>query len=205
MLQGAHEETEDRLLLDLNEIYRQELDFYLANPFFKHRLEKHFHFHAGLPPIYGHYIDFSQSFRNLLENALEAMEGCERRRLTVATGLEKGRRLLHLGDTGPGIPPEIRPRLFEPFFTTKADRAGLGLFMARRLLSPYGGEIMINSVPGETWVTVVLPLKGQPLGGGWNPHLMLTAFIVNGAWGIGTGLFLRVIAGWVSRRRHSMT
>ena len=51
---------------------------------------------------------------------------------------------------------------------------------------------------------VVLPLKGRPLGGGWNPHLMLTAFIANGAWGIGTGLFLSAMAGWFSRRRHIM-
>jgi hypothetical protein len=53
-------------------------------------------------------------------------------------------------------------------------------------------------------VLVVLPLKGRPPGGGWDPRLMLTAFIVNGAWGVGTGLFLRLMAGWFGRRRHSM-
>ncbi len=166
VLQGAHEETEDRRFLDLNEIYRRELDLYLAHSAFMRRLEKIYAFQEGLPPIYGHYIDFSQSFRNLLENALEAMEGAAHRRLTVATSLEQGRRLLHMGDTGGGIPPEIRPRIFEPFFTTKGtwprERAGLGLFMARRLLAPYGGEILMNSIPGETWVTVTLPLRKGP-------------------------------------------
>lgn len=169
VLQGAHEEAEDRRFLDLNEIYRRELDLYLAHSSFKQRLEKVCSFQEGLPPIYGHYIDFSQSFRNLLENALEAMEGADRRRLTVATSLEPGRRLLQIGDTGSGIPREIRPRIFEPFFTTKGtwpgERAGLGLFMARRLLAPYGGEILINSIPGETWVIVALPVRqGQGAG-----------------------------------------
>jgi two-component system, NtrC family, sensor kinase len=156
--QGGYEDSGDRLEIDLTEVWRRELDLYLSHPFFRHEVEKRFHFEEGLPPLQGQYLDFSQSFRNLLDNALEAMEGSDRCCLTVVTSLEGGRRLLHLGDTGPGIPPEIRSRVFEPFFTTKG-RAGLGLFMARRLLAPYGGEIHINSVPGETWVTVSLPVK----------------------------------------------
>jgi signal transduction histidine kinase len=163
VLQGGHEEAEERLEIDLNELYRRELDLYLAHPFFKHGVEKRFSFQDGLPPIYGHYLDFSQSFRNILENALEAMEGSDHCCLTVSTALENGQRLLHLGDTGPGISPKILPRVFEPFFTTKGNRpdgrAGLGLFMARRLLAPYRAEIRIDSIPGETWVTVALPVK----------------------------------------------
>jgi two-component system, NtrC family, sensor kinase len=161
--QGANEEAEDAVPLDLNELYRQELELYQSHPLFKHGVEKHFSFQEGLPPVHGHYLDFSQSFRNFLDNALEAMEGAARRRLTVVTAIEAGLRLLHLGDTGPGVPPEVAPRIFEPFFTTKRnganDHAGLGLFMARRLLAPYGGEIRVDSVPGETWVTLTLPVR----------------------------------------------
>jgi len=161
--QGAHEEVEDAMPLDLNELYRLELELYQSHPLFRHGVEKHFSFQEDLPPVHGHYLDFSQSFRNLLDNALEAMEGGARRRLTVVTAFEGDQRLLQLGDTGPGIPPEVAPRVFEPFFTTKRngenDHAGLGLFMARRLLAPYGGEIRVDSVPGETWVTLTLPVK----------------------------------------------
>lgn len=160
--QGVHENGEDRLRIDLNELYRFELELYQCHPFLKHRVAKQFDFQEGLPPLDGYYIDFSQSFRNLLDNALEALEGVDRPRLVVATTLEDGRRLLRLGDNGPGIPSEIMSRVFEPFFTTKrglhGDRAGLGLFMARRLLAPYGGEISLESRPGETWVTVALPV-----------------------------------------------
>ncbi len=48
---------------------------------------------------------------------------------------------------------------------------------------------------------VVLPLKGKPPGGGWHAPLLVTAFLINGAWGIGTGLFFRGMAGWFSQAR----
>jgi signal transduction histidine kinase len=164
LLKGVHEDHEDKSSLDLNQIYQEELELYLAQPFFQHRVEKDFHFQS-LPPILGHYLDFSQSFRNLVDNALEAMEGAARRKLTIETCLLEGVRVLRLGDTGVGIPLEILPRLFAPFFTTKGTpekpRAGLGLFMARRLLTLYGGQIRIESQPGETWVTVRLPVAGR--------------------------------------------
>jgi signal transduction histidine kinase len=160
--QGVHEENQERHYLDLNQVFQEELELFQANPFFKHQVEKDFRFQEGLPAIHGQYIDFSQSFRNLVDNALEAMEGGEPRKLMVKTGLQSGHRVLEVGDTGPGIPPEIRPRLFEPFTTSKGSlnppHAGLGLFMARRLLAPYQGQIQVESKPGETWVTVVLPV-----------------------------------------------
>jgi hypothetical protein len=48
-------------------------------------------------------------------------------------------------------------------------------------------------LPSLVALFVVLPLKGQPVGGDWRPPLLLTAFLINGAWGVGTGLFLRAL------------
>ncbi|MGQ9689329.1 MAG: sensor histidine kinase [Desulfobaccales bacterium] len=166
VVQSVHEGQEEYCYLDLNQVYQEELNLYVSDPFFKHRVEKEFHFAPGLPPIYGHYVDFSQSLRNFVDNALEAMFDSPRRLLTVVTQLGGNCRLLRIGDTGCGIPATIQPHLFEPFFTTKGTpqtpRAGLGLFMAKRLLRPYRAEIHIDSHPGETWVTVCLPIFGQP-------------------------------------------
>jgi signal transduction histidine kinase len=162
MLQGVHENTQEKFPLDLNRLYRQELGLYLAHPFFKHQVTKEFHFGDGLPLFNGHYIDFSQSFRNLIDNALEAMEEMDRRRLIVGTAYQDGRIIVRIGDTGVGIPPADLPWIFEPFFTTKrtadGDRAGLGLFMVRRLLAPYLAEIRVDSAPGETWVSLSIPV-----------------------------------------------
>ncbi|MFZ5449514.1 MAG: sensor histidine kinase [Thermodesulfobacteriota bacterium] len=161
-LQGMHEGTQEKIHLDLNQLCRQELELYLADPIFKHRITRDFHFGDGQALIYGYYIDFSQSFRNLLENALEAMEGIGPRHLSVVTACRDKQFTLRIGDTGAGIPPEKLPRIFEPFFTTKCTaygpRAGLGLFMVRRLLAPYNAEIRVDSVPGATWVTISIPV-----------------------------------------------
>jgi hypothetical protein len=53
-------------------------------------------------------------------------------------------------------------------------------------------------LPSLVALLLVFPLKGQPVGGGWHPPLLLTAFVINGAWGIGTGLFLRILSDWFS-------
>ena len=162
VLQGVHEDAQEKFPLDLNQVCRQELELYQADPFFKHQVTGEFHFQDGLPLFSGCYIDFSQSFRNLTDNALEAMTGTDRRRLTVVTACQNRRIMLRIGDTGVGIPPAVLPLLFQPFFTTKQSlgggRAGLGLFMVRRLLSPYQAEIRIDSDAGGTWVTVTFPV-----------------------------------------------
>jgi signal transduction histidine kinase len=161
VLQGVHEDAQEQFPLDLNEICRQELELYQAQPFFKHRVTDEFHFQDGLSLFSGHYIDFSQSFRNLIDNSLEAMKETDCRHLTVVTACQDRRIMLRIGDTGVGIPPEDLPRIFQPFFTTKqtpdGDRAGLGLFMVRRLLAPYEAEIRVDSDSGGTWVTVSFP------------------------------------------------
>ena len=161
-LQGVHEGQEEHCYLDLNQIFQDELELYLANPLFKHRVKKEFDFTPGLPPINGHFVDFSQSFRHLVDNALEAMAESSRRLLTITTLVQKDCRVLRVGDTGEGISPSVQSQLFQPFFTTKSTeempRAGLGLYMTRRMLEPYKGEITIESRPGQTWVTICLPI-----------------------------------------------
>jgi hypothetical protein len=51
-------------------------------------------------------------------------------------------------------------------------------------------------LPSLVALLVVLPLKGRPMGGGWQPAVLLTAFLINGAWGIGTGLILSMLKRW---------
>jgi hypothetical protein len=56
-------------------------------------------------------------------------------------------------------------------------------------------------LPSLVALLVVLPLKGRPMGGGWHPPLLLTAFLINGVWGIGTGLLLKAFTTWSSGSR----
>ncbi len=159
--QSFHEDDQGVQNIDLNELVREELAAYQTEWFFKYRVEKHLQWRDRLPPISGFYIDFSQSFRNIVDNALEALSSVDKPSLTIETRLDANRRIIAVGDNGPGLAPEIRDILFTPFVTTKGNpekpRAGLGLFMAQRLLSPYGGVITVKSRPGETWFLLSLP------------------------------------------------
>ncbi|HEY2097151.1 MAG TPA: ATP-binding protein, partial [Pseudonocardia sp.] len=81
--------------------------------------------------------------------------------LTVRTARDKDWLLVEIGDTGPGIPPDIRKRVFEPFFTTKGvgDGTGLGLDVSWRVVvTRHHGDLTVESEPGNTRFQVRLPL-----------------------------------------------
>jgi signal transduction histidine kinase len=72
------------------------------------------------------------------------------------------RVMVEIGDTGPGVPDEVRTRVFEPFFTTKdvGKGTGLGLDIAWQIIvGRHGGEIRLESTPGDTRFRVVLPIQ----------------------------------------------
>jgi hypothetical protein len=58
-------------------------------------------------------------------------------------------------------------------------------------------------LPSIVALFIVLPLKGRPVAGGWHPPLLLTAFLINGVWGLGTGIFLKALSRWFGDSRAS--
>jgi signal transduction histidine kinase len=101
----------------------------------------------------------NQVWTNLIDNAVYAMNG--RGTLTIRTRLENDCAVVEIGDTGPGVPVELRSRIFEPFFTTKpvGEGTGLGLDISFRIVvNKHGGDIQLDSEPGNTRFTVWLPL-----------------------------------------------
>jgi signal transduction histidine kinase len=111
-----------------------------------------------VPEIDVYAAELNQVWTNLIDNALDAMDGQGTLRLSVA--LDGDDVVIQIGDTGPGIDPAILHRVFEPFFTTKdvGSGTGLGLDISRRIVvDRHGGSIEFESAPGSTTATVRLP------------------------------------------------
>jgi signal transduction histidine kinase len=114
----------------------------------------------SIPQICAHGSELNQVWTNLIDNAIDAMNG--RGELVVRTAAEFGRLLVEVCDNGPGIPKEIRTRIFEPFFTTKpvGEGTGLGLDTVYRIVQKHHGEVRVDSEPGRTSFQVRLPFAG---------------------------------------------
>jgi signal transduction histidine kinase len=117
-----------------------------------------------LPEIEAYGSELNQVWTNLVDNAVDAMDG--RGAIDIhADPTDDGGVQVRICDTGPGIPPEILPRLFEPFFTTKAPGVGtgLGLQITHSVVSRHGGRIEIESEPGKgACFIVTLPPRVAP-------------------------------------------
>jgi signal transduction histidine kinase len=113
----------------------------------------------SLPVIPAYAAELNQVWTNLIDNAVSAMG--ETGVLTVRTGMDRDQVFVDIGDTGPGVPPEIRERIFEPFFTTKpvGQGTGLGLDITWRIVvNKHHGDVQVESVPGDTRFRVRLPV-----------------------------------------------
>ncbi len=112
--------------------------------------------------VTGNANQLQQVVVNLVVNALQAVGGAGR--VTVETGAAPGGRVrLAVGDTGPGVPPELAERIFEPFFTTKPEGqgTGLGLSICYRIAEEHGGSIHLDRPPeGGARFVLDLPQAG---------------------------------------------
>ncbi|KMY67641.1 hypothetical protein AAU61_06945 [Desulfocarbo indianensis] len=102
-----------------------------------------------LPSLQTDRAQLQQVFLNLLNNALDAVEGGGR--ITLASRREDGEVVVSVADNGPGIPKEVQDSVFDPFFTTKApgEGTGLGLSISHSIMQKLGGSITFESEPGK--------------------------------------------------------
>jgi len=113
-----------------------------------------------LPQIPAHPAELNQVWTNLIDNAVQAMNGVGT--LTIKTYREDDHVIVSVGDTGPGVPDDLKKRVFEPFFTTKpvGEGTGLGLDISYRIVvNGHGGDIVLSSKPGDTQFKVCLPIS----------------------------------------------
>lgn len=142
----VHEGIENTLLI---------LDHRLNSGVIVHRQYDH-----TLPRINAYASELNQVWTNLIDNAIDAMDG--RGEITISTYKANSCIVVEIADTGIGIPLAIQWRIFEPFFTTKGVGKGTGLGLEityRIVVNRHKGDIHFNSKPGETHFRVRLPVE----------------------------------------------
>jgi two-component system, NtrC family, sensor histidine kinase HydH len=112
-----------------------------------------------LPPVPLDADKFEQAVLNIVINALEAMP--EGGHLTIGATVEDGELRVSVQDSGPGIPPEIRPNLFQPYYSTKDRGSGMGLALSEKLISQHGGRIGYRTGPEGTTFEIAIPLREE--------------------------------------------
>jgi signal transduction histidine kinase len=118
-------------------------------------------YQPDLPCISAYGGELNQVWTALIENALEAMTGCDYPGcLRIICRMEGELLLVEIWDNGRGIATELQDRIFEPFFTTKPPGQGLGLGLdtAMRIVRKHRGHIGVRSEPGSTCFRVRLPV-----------------------------------------------
>jgi signal transduction histidine kinase len=126
----------------------------------KHGVQIERDFESELPTIEAYAGELNQVWTNIIDNAVQAMDG-------KGTLELHARRLgddveVRIADSGPGIPPDVVSRIFDPFFTTKPQGVGtgLGLHIARNItVNRHNGRLDVESNPGRTEFRITLPIQ----------------------------------------------
>ena len=125
-------------------------------------LQLHKVYDNDLPPLFVDPQMIEQVLTNLILNAVQATDGGGA--IILQTRVAHERCEIDVGDTGPGIDPEVRPHIFDPFFTTKGtgEGTGLGLSVSLGIVERHGGQLTVESEVGKgTVFTVSLPLSAN--------------------------------------------
>jgi len=114
----------------------------------------------ALPPVPAVGSELNQVWTNLIDNAIDAMDGTGT--ITITTRHDDAWVVVAIEDDGPGIPAEHLSQVFDPFFTTKEPGKGTGLGLSTSysiITEKHGGEFAVVSRPGHTTFTARLPLQ----------------------------------------------
>jgi signal transduction histidine kinase/ligand-binding sensor domain-containing protein len=148
--------SEDPVLADLHENIESVLTIYHNQ--LKYGVNVTKHYDETIPKFKCFPDQLNQVWTNLIHNSIQAMDG--KGEIEILTRRENGHVVVSITDNGPGIPPEIQPRIFEAFFTTKrqGEGSGMGLDISRKIVERHNGTIGFESVPGKTTFTVKIPI-----------------------------------------------
>jgi len=89
-----------------------------------------------------------QMLINLIKNAKEALEGCDKKEISISTHSKENQVILSIKDTGPGMDKEVLHNIFIPFYTTKKHGSGIGLSLSKQIMRAHKGDLQVKSEVG---------------------------------------------------------
>ncbi len=120
------------------------------------------HFMENPPLICADQENITMTIAHIIENAIEAMDGAEKRTLTITTGVNEGYFEILIADTGKGINKEKIKNIYDPFFSSKTYGPGFGLTFALKTVRSHKGIIDVESKEGEgTSFMIRLPIRSM--------------------------------------------
>lgn len=139
--------------ININELIKQELELCKHNLFFKHQVMLETSLLKDLPEIKAVYSDISQSFVNIMNNAIESLKNSLEKYILVRTYRTSDMIAIEIQDTGEGIKNKHLDIIFEPYYSTKVQKDGggfgLGLAISKSVVERYGGYISVKSNVGK--------------------------------------------------------
>lgn len=130
----------------------------------KSRISVELYLSESLPNIYLDSQLIEQVLLNLINNAMDAMQGFDEKIIGIVSLMENDKIILRISDSGEGIPPENADKIFSPFFTTRSNGSGIGLSLCQRIITGHGGTIHVSSsyTRGSEFI-IRLPLEKRAL------------------------------------------
>ncbi len=168
MKQFCHPGIEEKQLTDINKIVRNVI--IVTRNEWKYVADMITDLDEDMPPVPCLQGEICQVILNLITNAVHAIRDAigqkesEKGTIRISTSHNDSWAEIRVGDSGTGIPVEIRPRIFDPFFTTKEVGVGTGQGLSishRVVVNNHGGTLEFETEPGRgTTMIVTLPLRG---------------------------------------------
>ncbi len=148
--------------IHIGTILKNELEFLFSDMDFKHNIEKSVQISEGMPAIEGSFVDFSNTFNELLDNSKKAVKESSLKKISVtAENTSDGIRII-IRDTGCGFQEDLRKEALRQLNRSEGSvetcSAG-GFYRVARLMEPYSAHFDIKSSPGDTELSMHIPVS----------------------------------------------
>jgi len=151
--------------LNIHEAVERVRSLVLAE--FPHGIRIRREYDVSLPMVEADREQLIQALLNIVRNAAQALKGNGEillatrvaRQVTLARKLHRLVVMIQVVDDGPGVPKELRDKIFFPLVSGREGGTGLGLTLAQNIITQHQGTIELESEPGRTCFTIVLPLR----------------------------------------------